>query len=342
MTEPIIRPIRLEDAADWHASRTTPGVIWGTMQLPTLSLDDVRAQCAATPTDYKLVAELDGRVVGSVSLHSSPSPRRRHEAGLGIAIHDDFQGRGLGRRLMEAALDLADNWLMLERVELGVYADNARAIHLYESLGFEMEGKSPAYAMRDGAWATIFHMGRLRGRAVDRAAVVIPGRSGVAGSKVTPVIRAMTPGDVEAVFALPLPDKTPATQVDEVRKQLTGLPRGHHLLVAETEGQVVGFARLSQFGGRRAHAGSISAIAVHPAWQGRGIGTALLGALLNLADRWLGLRRLELQAPATSPAALALFGHAGFTTEAILRAALIEKGRFVDMHLMGRIADTRL
>ena len=45
-----------------------------------------------------------------------------------MAVRDDWQGRGVGTALMEAALDLADNWLNLTRIELEVYTDNAAAI----------------------------------------------------------------------------------------------------------------------------------------------------------------------------------------------------------------------
>ena len=64
----------------------------------------------------------------------------RHVGSIGMAVRDDWQGRGVGTALMEAALDLADNWLNLTRVELSVYVDNAPAIALYEKFGFEVEG----------------------------------------------------------------------------------------------------------------------------------------------------------------------------------------------------------
>ncbi len=54
-----------------------------------------------------------------------PRPRRRHVGEIGMAVRDDLQGRGVGTALMRAALDLADNWLDLARVELTVYTDNA-------------------------------------------------------------------------------------------------------------------------------------------------------------------------------------------------------------------------
>lgn len=65
------------------------------------------------------------------------NPRLRHSADIGIMVHKDYQNMGVGSALMERLLDLADNWLMLVRVELTVFADNERAIHLYEKFGFE-------------------------------------------------------------------------------------------------------------------------------------------------------------------------------------------------------------
>lgn len=41
---------------------------------------------------------------------------------------------------MSEILDLADNWLMLARIELGVFTDNEKAIKLYEKFGFKIEG----------------------------------------------------------------------------------------------------------------------------------------------------------------------------------------------------------
>lgn len=59
-------------------------------------------------------------------------------------------------------MDLADNWLNLQRLELTVYSDNAAAIALYRKFGFEQEGCSPAYAFREGRFVDALHMGRVR------------------------------------------------------------------------------------------------------------------------------------------------------------------------------------
>lgn len=142
-----------------------PGVIAGTIQLPLRSIEARREQIAhyaSDPHSHSLVAELDGRVVGTLGLHVESSPRRCHCGNIGMAVHDSFQQRGIGSALMAAMLDLADNWLGLRRVELTVYVDNAPAIHLYEKFGFVIEGTARQFAFRGGAYADAYHMARLR------------------------------------------------------------------------------------------------------------------------------------------------------------------------------------
>jgi len=139
-----------------------PGVIAGTLQLPYRSVE-WRAQWMARDGDsYRLVAEVEGRVVGSLGLHLGASPRQRHMASVGMAVHDDFQGQGVATAMLTAILDLADNWLGLRRVELFVYTDNAPAIHLYEKLGFQIEGTARQYAFRAGAYVDAYAMARVR------------------------------------------------------------------------------------------------------------------------------------------------------------------------------------
>ena len=140
-----------------------PGVVAGTLQLPLRSVESVQERLAHQGQEvHSLVAEVEGRVVGTLGLHVEANPRRRHCAGLGMAVHDGFQGRGVGTALLAAALDLADNWLGLHRIELHVNPDNERAIRLYERFGFVVEGTARAYAFRQGAYVDALLMARLR------------------------------------------------------------------------------------------------------------------------------------------------------------------------------------
>ena len=118
-----------------------PRAVWGTMQIPFTSVDERRKRRAALPAwQNQLVAEIDGRVIGMAGLHANDNRRRSHAASIGMAVHDEFAGRGVGTALLSALLTLADRWLNYTRVELTVWSDNAPAIALYERHGFEREG----------------------------------------------------------------------------------------------------------------------------------------------------------------------------------------------------------
>ena len=160
-----IRPVRSDDAEALHRIRRLPWVVRYTMGLPSVRIDDVRRRIEGYGRDdHVLVAELDGAVVGMAGLHVGAS-KRRHVGDVGIFVADDHQGHGIGRALMAALLDLADAHLGLARVELEVATENAGAVYLYESLGFEREGVKRRAFMLDGHPADLLVMGRLRDRA---------------------------------------------------------------------------------------------------------------------------------------------------------------------------------
>lgn len=112
-----------------------------------------------TPGSIRLCAEIDARVVGNATLDVGKA-RRAHCALLGIAVHDAFQGRGVGRALLAAIVEHADRSLGLRRIELEVYTDNAPAIALYRKFGFVEEGRSRGASIRDGVLADTLHMAR--------------------------------------------------------------------------------------------------------------------------------------------------------------------------------------
>lgn len=142
----------------------SPDVYGGTMQLPYPSRELWRKRIAEAPEgSFNLVAVIGDRVVGMLGLETFPNrPRRRHVGRIGISVHHDFQGKGVGTALMAAAIDLADNWLNLTRLELEVYSDNEAAIHLYERFGFTYEGTMRQHAFRDGEYVDSNMMARLR------------------------------------------------------------------------------------------------------------------------------------------------------------------------------------
>jgi putative acetyltransferase len=158
----LIRALEPGDIPELTEAWNQPNAYAGTLQLPYTSVDARQKRTAATPaTLTRLVAVIEGKVIGCLGLERYEG-RRSHSGQFGVAVHDAYAGRGAGTALLAAALDLADNWLNLRRVELSVYADNARAIALYERFGFEREGLHRAYSWRNGAYADSLSMARLR------------------------------------------------------------------------------------------------------------------------------------------------------------------------------------
>ena len=160
-----IRHAEPDDYEALHRIFSGPRVIAGTLQLPLPSAEMWRKRVSEKPENlYSLVACADGEVVGNLGLETQPTRwRRRHVGQIGMAVRDDWQGKGIGTALMEAALDLADNWLNLTRVELSVFTENAAAIALYEKFGFEIEGTHRRYAFRNGTYVDAYSMARVRG-----------------------------------------------------------------------------------------------------------------------------------------------------------------------------------
>lgn len=158
----VVRHAEPSDAdAIWRIF-SAPQAIAGTLQLPFPSLERTRKRVADLPDGvYSLVACADD-VVGQLGLSVINRPRRRHVGQIGMAVRDDWQGKGVGTALMVAALDLADNWLNLRRIELEVYIDNAAAIALYRKFGFGIEGTHRAFAFRNGQYVDAHAMARVR------------------------------------------------------------------------------------------------------------------------------------------------------------------------------------
>ncbi len=156
-------------------------------------------------------------------------------------------------------------------------------------------------------------------------------------------IRAAQPKDAEAVAelinlpgfrwgTLQLPFRTP----EHVQARSEASPAGTVSLLAELGEQIVGSASLDRLGGRCGHVGQVG-MGVHDAFTGRGIGTSLLAALLDTADNWLALRRIELTVWTDNAPALALYRRCGFTVEGTHVAFAFRAGQYVDAHAMARL-----
>jgi L-phenylalanine/L-methionine N-acetyltransferase len=160
----VVRRATPEDYTAFHRILSGPKAIWGTIQMP-YSSPEIWRKRLAEPVEgiYFLLACVETEVVGEITIQTFPSrPRRRHVGTIFMAVRDDWQGRGAGTALMQAAVDLADDWLNLLRLELDVYTDNEPALKLYKKFGFEIECTHKQFAFRAGQYADTFGMGRIR------------------------------------------------------------------------------------------------------------------------------------------------------------------------------------
>jgi putative acetyltransferase len=162
--------IHLERFSESHiegvaALYNDPAVTRQVLQMPFQSTEVWRQRLMAdNERALKLVALHQGAVIGHLGLEQFSRVRRSHAGNLGMGVAVAWQGKGVGSKLLAAALDVADNWMNLHRVELSVYADNEVAIGLYRKFGFETEGLFRDYAVRDGQWVDTLSMARLRNR----------------------------------------------------------------------------------------------------------------------------------------------------------------------------------
>jgi putative acetyltransferase len=110
------------------------------------------------------------------------------------------------------------------------------------------------------------------------------------------------------------------------------------LLVAELGGEVVGSCGLHPAGPspRRRHAMMLG-ISVRSDAQGKGVGRALMQALCDYADRWIGLLRLELDVFADNERAIALYRRFGFEIEGLHRGYALRDGAYADSYSMARL-----
>jgi putative acetyltransferase len=158
-------------------------------------------------------------------------------------------------------------------------------------------------------------------------------------------IRRAEPGDYKAVQQIHAQPRAiwgtlqlPFPSEEVWKKRLTDAAEDLYALVACVEGEVVGMAGLHVYpkSPRRRHVGYLG-MAVHDKWHARGVGTALMNGIIELADRWLNLTRLELNVWTDNEPALRLYKKLGFEIEGTQRKFAFRDGTYVDAYAMARV-----
>lgn len=105
------------------------------------------------------VAEIDRKLVGTIDFWNGYRKRIEHTGELGMGVLSAYRDQGIGACLIQVLLKWAVENPVIEKVKLGVFANNPRAIHLYQKMGFEEEGRRVAeIKMSDGQYHDIIEM----------------------------------------------------------------------------------------------------------------------------------------------------------------------------------------
>jgi putative acetyltransferase len=133
---------------------------------------------------------------------------------------------------------------------------------------------------------------------------------------------------------LQLPDMPVASRIEHMQKVEAQSCR----LVALADGRIVGLAGLHPVSSslRRAHCRGLG-IGIAAGWQGRGVGRLLIARLLDWADNWAGVLRVELEVHVDNERAIGLYRALGFEQEGRHRAFALKDGAYVDALCMARL-----
>jgi putative acetyltransferase len=162
------------------------------------------------------------------------------------------------------------------------------------------------------------------------------------------MIRGQRSDDWESLYALLSQNavirnslELPYPAEDTIRDRFGSPPPHTHVLVAEAglpsgRRQIVGVAWLRVLTRRRRHIGVLSLV-MHPDYSESDEEDRLMTAVLDLADNWLGLRRLEVTVYAEAAPEIALYERHGFEVEVTLRRYALRDGVYSDAHMLARL-----
>lgn len=157
-----IRAAEEGDHAEIAAIYAFEPVISQTSQIPLRNAGFWAGFYKSTGMDcIELVALAHNRTAGHMGILLNNNPRKKHVASFGIAVHPKFQRKGIGRALMNVLVDMADNWLNLQKLELDVSTDNTAAISLYQSFDFVIEGEFKYDLFKQGEYSNTYKMARF-------------------------------------------------------------------------------------------------------------------------------------------------------------------------------------
>lgn len=105
----------------------------------------------ASEDEAVLVCIVDGKVAGNCQVIFNNKMKTKHRASIAIALLSEFWNQGIGSRLIQEMIHIAEEHGGILQMELEFVEGNSRARHLYEKMGFKIAGVHPnAIRLKDG------------------------------------------------------------------------------------------------------------------------------------------------------------------------------------------------
>jgi diamine N-acetyltransferase len=167
----VLRAAEREDLPRFVQWLNDPAVLKYFGGVLPMSLDHEEAwfsNMLRDPSVCNFSIDLEGTHIGGGGFTRIDWRNRSAEVGLFIGL-PELWGQGLGYDILHALLLFGFEQLNLHRIYLRVYAENKRAVHLYERLGFQHEGRWRDGEFRHGCYHDILWMSMLRDEAGQRS-----------------------------------------------------------------------------------------------------------------------------------------------------------------------------
>lgn len=117
---------------------------------------------AQSDNEITLLAFLNDELAGVINITADQRPRVRHIGDIFLAIKKSFWGHGLGSVLLDEAIEWAKSSRVIRRLQLTVQKRNLAAVHLYQKMGFIIEGLQERGAcIEGGVFLDVYQMGKL-------------------------------------------------------------------------------------------------------------------------------------------------------------------------------------
>ena len=117
---------------------------------------------AQSDNEITLLAFLNDELAGVINITADQRPRVRHIGDIFLAIKKSFWGQGLGSVLLDEVIEWAKSSRVIRRLQLTVQKRNLAAVHLYQKMGFIIEGVQERGAcIEGGVFLDVYQMGKL-------------------------------------------------------------------------------------------------------------------------------------------------------------------------------------